>query len=289
MASNTSTLPVSGLAEQWSRPEEFIGLHFSSPVERMTVVEVILGRKTSPHALARTLDFVAQLRKLPIVVNDSPSFYTSRIFCAYIDEAMAMLAEGIFPALIENAAHQAGFATAPLAAIDEVSLDLHQLMIRQAAADGLPAQFLRQHAQPVVDAMVARGRLGRKSGGGFHDFVPSQPKRLWPELTELFLPSASQPPLVDVKNRLLYVVALESARCVEEKVVPEAADADLGSVLALGYPKWTGGTLSFIETEGLANFVAECDRLADLYGERFRPSAWLRERASSLHAFYPTT
>ncbi len=287
MASNTSTLPVTGLADQWSHPEEFIGLHFFSPVERMSVVEVILGRKTSQHALARALDLVAQLRKLPIVVNDSPGFYTSRIFCAYIDEGMAMLAEGVAPALIENAARQAGFATAPLAVIDEVSLDLQQLVIRQAAADDLPAKFLRQHSQHVVETMVARGRLGRKSGGGFHDFVPGQPKRLWPGLNELFPLASTQPPLADVKHRLLYVEALESARCVEEKVVPEAADADLGSVLALGYPKWTGGTLSFIETVGPARFVAECDRLADLYGERFRPSAWLRKRSASRHAFYP--
>jgi 3-hydroxyacyl-CoA dehydrogenase / enoyl-CoA hydratase / 3-hydroxybutyryl-CoA epimerase len=287
MASNTSTLPVTSLADQWPHPDEFIGLHFFSPVERMAIVEVIQGRKTSPHALARALDLVAQLRKLPIVVNDSPGFYTSRIFCAYIDEGMAMLAEGVAPALIENAARQAGFATPPLAVTDEVSLDLQQLVIRQAAADGLPEKFLRQHSQRVVEAMVARSRLGRKNGGGFYDFVPGQPKRLWPGLAELFPPATTQPPLTDVKNRLLYVEALESARCVKEQVVPEAADADLGSVLALGYPKWTGGTLSFIETVGPAQFVAECDRLADRYGERFRPSAWLRKRASSRHAFYP--
>jgi 3-hydroxyacyl-CoA dehydrogenase/enoyl-CoA hydratase/3-hydroxybutyryl-CoA epimerase len=191
--------------------------------------------------------------------------------------------------LIENAARQAGFATPPLAVTDEVSLDLQQLVIRQAAADGLPPKFRRQHSQPVVEAMVARGRLGRKNGGGFYDFAPGQPKRLWPGLAELFPPAAKQPPLTDVKNRLLYLEALESARCVEEQVVPESADADLGSVMAVGYPKWTGGTLSFIETVGLAPFVAECDRLADLYGERFRPSAWLRERAASKHVFYPVT
>jgi 3-hydroxyacyl-CoA dehydrogenase/enoyl-CoA hydratase/3-hydroxybutyryl-CoA epimerase len=287
MASNTSTLPVTGLAELWPHPEEFIGLHFFSPVERMAVVEVIQGRQTSPHALARALDLVAQLRKLPIVVNDSPGFYTSRIFCAYIDEGMAMLAEGVAPALIENAARQAGFATSPLAVTDEVSLDLQQRVIRQAASDGLPARFLRQHARPVVEAMVERGRLGRKSGGGFHDFPPGQAKRLWPGLKELFTPAPAQPPLIDVKHRLLYVEALESARCVEEGVVPEAADGDLGSVLALGYPRWTGGTFSFIDTVGPARFVAECDRLADGYVERFRPSAWLRERATSRLAFYP--
>ncbi|HMC14469.1 MAG TPA: 3-hydroxyacyl-CoA dehydrogenase NAD-binding domain-containing protein [Albitalea sp.] len=286
MATNTSTLPVSGLAANWAQPEEFIGLHFFSPVERMALVEVIKGERTSPHALARALDLVAQLGKLPIVVNDSPGFYTSRIFCAYIDEGMAMLREGVAPALIENAAKQAGFATSPLAVTDEVSLDLQQRVIAQAEADGLAARFLRQHAKPVVEAMLARGRLGRKSGGGFHDFSPGQPKRLWPGLAELFRPAAQQPELTDVKHRLLYIQALESARCVQEGVVPEPADADLGSVLALGYPSWTGGTLSFIDTVGPGHFVAECDRLADQHGERFRPCAWLRERARARSAFY---
>jgi 3-hydroxyacyl-CoA dehydrogenase/enoyl-CoA hydratase/3-hydroxybutyryl-CoA epimerase len=287
MASNTSTLPVSGLAACWPQADEFIGLHFFSPVERMALVEVIKGERTSAHALARALDLVAQLGKLPIVVNDSPGFYTSRIFCAYIDEGMAMLREGVAPALIENGAKQAGFATSPLAVTDEVSLDLQQRVIDQAEADGLPARFLRPQAKPVVDAMLAHGRLGRKNGGGFHDFSPGQPKRLWPGLAELFPPAAQQPELTDVKHRLLYMQALESARCVEEGVVPEPADADLGSVLALGYPSWTGGTLSFIDTVGPAQFVAECDRLADRYGERFRPSAWLRARAVGRSAFYP--
>jgi 3-hydroxyacyl-CoA dehydrogenase/enoyl-CoA hydratase/3-hydroxybutyryl-CoA epimerase len=287
MASNTSTLPVTGLAQQWVNPQDFIGLHFFSPVERMALVEVILGAQTSEHALARALDLVAQLGKVPVVVNDSPGFYTSRIFCAYIDEGMAMLAEGVAPALIDNAARQAGFATGPLAVTDEVSLDLQQRVIRQARADKLPAKFLRRHSEPVVEALLALGRQGRKSGGGFYEFPAGAPKRLWPGLSDLYPPAAKQPDTVDVKHRLLYIQALESARCVEEKVVPEAADADLGSILALGYPSWTGGTLSFIETVGPMAFVAECDRLADHYGERFRPSPWLRERASSRRAFYP--
>ena len=288
MATNTSTLPVTGLAELWIDPQEFIGLHFFSPVERMSLVEIIQGRQTSAHALARALDFVAQLGKVPIVVNDSPGFYTSRIFCAYIDEGMAMLAEGVSPALIENAARQAGFATPPLAVTDEVSLDLQERVIGQAIADGLEPKFLRQHAQAVVAAMVSKGRLGRKSAGGFHDFPAGQPKRLWQGLSELFPPAGTQPDVQTVKNRLLYIQALESARCVEESVVPEASDADLGSILALGFPKWTGGTLSFIETIGAAAFITECDRLAGLYGERFRPSSWLRQRATSRQAFYPS-
>jgi 3-hydroxyacyl-CoA dehydrogenase/enoyl-CoA hydratase/3-hydroxybutyryl-CoA epimerase len=286
MATNTSTLPVSGLAEAWADPAAFIGLHFFSPVERMGIVEVIVGQRTGSSTLARALDFVAQLGKLPIVVNDSPGFYTSRIFCAYIDEGMAMLDEGVTPALIENAARQAGFATSPLAVTDEVSLDLQQRVIRQAQADGLAEKFLRRHAEPVVEAMLARGRQGRKSGGGFHDFAPGQPKRLWGGLADVFPPAPEQPPVRDVRHRLLYIQALESARCVEESVVPAAADADLGAVLALGYPNWTGGTLSFIETVGLQAFVDECDRLAEHYGERFRPSPWLRERAAASQPFH---
>jgi 3-hydroxyacyl-CoA dehydrogenase/enoyl-CoA hydratase/3-hydroxybutyryl-CoA epimerase len=164
----------------------------------MAMVEVIVGKQTSAHALARSLDLVAQLGKLPIVVNDSPGFYTSRIFCAYIDEGMAMLADGVAPAVIENAGRQAGFATSPLAVTDEVSLDLQQRVIAQAVADGLPRQFLREHAQPVIEAMVARGRLGRKSQGGFHDFVPGQAKRLWPGLAELFPPAPVQPDVEEV-------------------------------------------------------------------------------------------
>lgn len=287
MATNTSTLPVSGLAEAWADPEAFIGLHFFSPVERMGIVEVILGARTSPRTLARAMDLVVQLGKLPIVVNDSPGFYTSRIFCAYIDEGMAMLAEGVAPALIENAARQAGFATSPLAVTDEVSLDLQQRVIRQAQADGLPERFLRRHAEPVVEAMVSRGRLGRKSGGGFHSFTPGQSKRLWTGLRDAFPQAAHQPAPTDVRHRLLYIQALESARCVEESVVCDPADADLGAVLALGYPSWTGGTLSFIETVGVAPFVAECDRLAEHYGERFRPSPWLRARAAEGQTFHP--
>lgn len=286
MASNTSTLPVSSLARDWPKPDEFIGLHFFSPVDRMELVEVILGEKTSPATLARALDLVAQLRKTPIIVKDSPGFYTSRIFCAYIDEAMAMLSEGVAPALIENAATQAGFAMPPLGVTDEVSLDLQDRVIRQARNDGLPARFQRQHAEPVVVAMISHGRLGRKAGGGFHDFAPGQPRRLWPSLSKLFPVAGAQPDVDTLKKRLLYMQALESARCLEENVVTCAADADLGSILALGFPKWTGGTLSLIDTVGMSQFVADCDALADSVGERFRPSAWLREKASSPHPFF---
>ena len=288
-ASNTSTLPIAGLAAHWQPAGQVVGIHFFSPVPRMPLVEVIVGPATSPRSVARALDLVRQLRKTPIVVNDSPGFYTSRIFCAYIDEGMCMLAEGIAPALIENAARQAGFATSPLAVTDEVSLDLQKRVRDQAVGDGLPEQFLRQHAAPVIERMNTLGRLGRKSGGGFYEFPEGAPKRLWPGLGKEYPLQSMQPDVETVKHRLLSVQVLEAARCLEERVVVHPADADLGAVLALGFPTWTGGPLSYIDTVGLAPFIERCDAFADAHGERFRPSAWLRTRARDGVLFYPPT
>jgi len=287
LASNTSTLPITGLAQHSARPAQFIGLHFFSPVERMQLVEVIVGRDTSESTIAFALAFVRQLRKTPIVVNDSPGFYTSRIFCAYIDEGMAMLAEGVAPALIENAAKQAGMATGPLAVTDEVTLDLQKKVLNQACADDLPSRFLRQHAAPVIEGMNALGRLGRKAGMGFYSYPAGGRKHLWGGLTDRYPPQEQQPSVEDAKRRLLYIQSLEAARCVEEGVMTAPADADLGAVLGLGFPTWTGGTLSLIDTVGLRAFVADCDALASQFGERFRPSAWLRERAAADEPFHP--
>ncbi|UMA66223.1 3-hydroxyacyl-CoA dehydrogenase NAD-binding domain-containing protein [Roseivivax marinus] len=280
VASNTSTISINTLAGALPDPDRFIGLHFFSPVDRMPLVEIITGSKTSDATLAAALDFTMQLGKTPIVVNTSPGFFTSRIFCTYIDEAMAMLAEGVAPALIENAARMIGAPVGPLAVTDEVSLDLQKKVIDQAEADKLDARFLRGHAKPVVERMVALGRLGRKTGAGFHDFPEDGPKRLWPGLAEEFPLTATQPDVETIKARLLSIQSLESARCVEEGVVERPADADLGSVLGVGFPPWTGGVLSHVDTVGPAAFVAACDMLADLYGDRFRPSDWLRERAA---------
>jgi 3-hydroxyacyl-CoA dehydrogenase/enoyl-CoA hydratase/3-hydroxybutyryl-CoA epimerase len=285
-ASNISTLPIDSLAAHWQAPSQLIGLHFFSPVPRMPLVEIILGAQTAPATLARALDLVQQLRKTPIVVHDSTGSFTSRILFAYIDEGMAMLAEGVAPALIENAARQAGFATGPLAVTDELSLDLQQALIDQARAAALDARFLRGHAQAVVARMNALGRLGRKSGRGFHDFLAEGGKLLWPGLAGEFPPAARQPEVDVLKQRLLGIQALASAQCVEEGVVTEAADADLGSILGVGYPSWTGGTLSYIETLGMRKFVHQSDTLADRHGERFRPSAWLRARAEAGHLFH---
>lgn len=269
IASNTSTLPITGLAELVTHPERFIGMHFFSPVERMPLLEIILGEKTSDTTLAHAMDVAQRLRKVPIVVNDSPGFYTSRIFCAYVDEAMAMLTEGVEPALIENAARMAGFAASPLAVLDEVSLDLQKLVVDQAIADGLPARFLRSHAQPVIEQMNELGRLGRKSGGGFYDFPNDGKKHLWAGLSEVFPVAETQPDVEEVKNRLLYIQTLESIRSMEEGVISAAEDADIGATLGLGFPTWTGGPISLIETVGAKHFIQTCEALEARYGSRF--------------------
>jgi 3-hydroxyacyl-CoA dehydrogenase/enoyl-CoA hydratase/3-hydroxybutyryl-CoA epimerase len=285
-ASNTSTLPITGLAQASKRPAQFIGIHFFSPVEKMPLVEVIVGKKTSDATLARALDYVAQLRKTPIVVNDSRGFYTSRCFGTFVDEGIAMLQEGVNPALIENGAKLAGMPVGPLAVADEVTIDLHWKIIRQTEQD-----LGRRYSKPVVYDTVRRfveelKRPGRRFGAGFYDYPKDAKKHLWPGLAEVFPRAAVQPSVEEVRKRLLCIQALEAARCLEEGVVTTAAEADLGSILGWGFPAWTGGTLSYIDTVGIAEFVAECERLARRHGKRFRPSKWLRARAASGEAFH---
>jgi 3-hydroxyacyl-CoA dehydrogenase/enoyl-CoA hydratase/3-hydroxybutyryl-CoA epimerase len=286
IASNTSTLPITGLAAYSDRPDQFIGMHFFSPVERMPLVEIIKGAGTSRETLARTMDLARLLKKTPIVINDSPAFYTSRIFFAYVDEAMAMLAEGVKPALIENAARMAGMAVSPLAVLDEVSLSLQQCVVHQAIGDGLPEAFCRPNGQAVIERMNSLDRLGRKAGRGFYDYPAQSRKRLWPGLMDEYPPRNEQPDLETVKHRLLYIQALESVRCLEEGVITSPEDADLGAVLGLGFPAWSGGPLSLIETVGAAAFVRACDALAAAYGPRFKPTDSLRARARDGQPFY---
>jgi len=286
-ASNTSTLPITGLAQASKRPPQFIGIHFFSPVDKMPLVEIILGKKTSEDTLARALDYVGQLRKTPIVVNDSRGFYTSRCFGTFVHEGMAMLAEGVNPALIENAAKMAGMPVGPLAVADEVTIDLQWKVIRQTEAD-LGRKFVRPVAYDVVRKFVEElNRPGRRFGGGFYDYPQDAKKHLWPGLAAVFPRAVQQPSADEVMKRILYIQALETTRCMEEGVVTTAAEADLGSILGWGFPAWSGGTLSYIDTIGIRNFVAECDRLAKRYGKRFKPSKWLRERAERNEPFHP--
>lgn len=283
-ASNTSTLPITQLAEAFPRPERFIGLHFFSPVDRMALVEVIMGRKTNDETLAHALDFVAQIRKTPIVVNDSRGFYTSRVFQTFIHEGMELLREGVAPALIENGARQAGMPVGPLALLDEVTLDLPMKIVRQSEAED--PDYRRPGSMEVMEKMAEQlGRSSRKAGGGFYEYPAQGAKHLWPGLAEHFPPAAEQPDVDEVKKRILYIQALETVRCLEENVLTHPADGDLGAVLGWGFPTWTGGTLSFIETVGVADFVADCDRLAQRYGARFAPTDGLRAMAAAGRGF----
>jgi 3-hydroxyacyl-CoA dehydrogenase/enoyl-CoA hydratase/3-hydroxybutyryl-CoA epimerase len=285
-ASNTSTLPISGLARASKRPAQFIGIHFFSPVDKMPLVEIILGKKTSDDTLARALDYVGQLRKTPIVVNDSRGFYTSRCFGTFVYEGMAMLQEGVEPALIENAAKMAGMPVGPLAVADEVTIDLQWKVIKQTEAD-LGRKFVKPAAYDVVQKFVEElKRPGRRFGGGFYDYPQDARKHLWAGLADVYPRAAQQPSADEVIKRIMYIQALETTRCMEEGVVTTAAEADLGSILGWGFPAWTGGTLSYIDTVGIRNFVAECDRLAKRYGKRFKPSKWLRERAERNEPFH---
>ena len=280
IASNTSTLPITGLATAVSDPEKFIGLHFFSPVQKMRLVEIIRGEKTSDETLAKAFDYVLQIGKTPIVVNDSRGFYTSRTFGTYVTEAVTMVAEGVRPALIENVARKAGMAVGPLAVSDEVTLTL-QLKIRdQTLADDPSAAALGTHpAFKVIEELVALGRTGKSGGAGFYEYPEGGKKFLWPELLTRYANDDAGVAEQDVADRLLFVQSLETVRCLDEGVLTSARDANIGSIFGFGFAPWSGGTLQFVNSYGLTAFVERADYLADTYGERFRPPASLRERA----------
>ncbi|MCI4644617.1 MAG: 3-hydroxyacyl-CoA dehydrogenase NAD-binding domain-containing protein [Hyphomonadaceae bacterium] len=284
---NTSTLPITGLAEASSRPEQFIGLHFFSPVDRMDLVEIICGTETSETTLAQALDYVAQIGKTPIIVNDHRGFYTSRVFGTYTHEGAALLLEGKPPALIENVARMTGMPVPPLALLDEISLDLVLTVRRQTQAD-LGSAFEKMPLDDISALFVDElGRLGRKSGKGFYEYDDGG-KRLWPGLAEHFPVGPMNDDMVDeIKQRLLYIQALETARCFDEGVITDAGDADIGAILGWGFPAYTGGPLSLIDTVGVDRFVRECDALAQKYGARFQPPASLRTMAERGETFHP--
>jgi 3-hydroxyacyl-CoA dehydrogenase/enoyl-CoA hydratase/3-hydroxybutyryl-CoA epimerase len=284
--SNTSTLPITGLAAASENPENFIGIHFFSPVDKMGLVEIIMGEKTSDAALAKAIDYVGQIRKTPIVVNDSRGFYTSRCFGTYVSEGVRMLSEGIKPALIENAGKQVGMPVAPLAMSDEVALDL-AYKVREQTKKDLGDKYEASEADFVLEEMVVnRGRLGRKNGKGFYDYSEDGKKHLWPGLPEIVDVAEDQPDVEELKKRLLYIQAIETARCFDEKVVTDVRDADVGAILGWGFAPYTGGPISYIDTIGSKAFVAEADRLAQQYGPRFKPSKLLREMAEKDEKFY---
>jgi 3-hydroxyacyl-CoA dehydrogenase/enoyl-CoA hydratase/3-hydroxybutyryl-CoA epimerase len=286
--SNTSTLPITSLAEAARDPAKFIGIHFFSPVERMQLVEIILGKNTGDAALATALDFVRTIRRTPIVVNDSRGFYTSRVVGAYLREGHLMLAEGIPAAMIENCGRMAGMPVGPLALNDEVAIDLAWKIVKATETDlGKSAVDLRQKA--LLDFMVEKKqRLGRKNGKGFYDYPEKGPKKLWPGLAELQTRKLD-PDKIDVqevKDRLLAMQALETARCFEEGVLTDVREADVGSILGFGFAPFSGGTLSYIDMMGTQKFVELCLRLEGSCGPRFTPSKLLRDMAKKGESFY---
>lgn len=278
IASNTSTLPITGLATAVPDAERFIGLHFFSPVPKMRLVEIIRGEQTSEETLQRALDYVRQIGKTPIVVNDSRGFYTSRTFGTYVVEAITMLSEGVAPALIENVARKAGMAVGPLAVSDEVTLSLQLKIHDQTLADD-PSLVADSPAYDLIREMVSLGRTGKAGGAGFYEYPADGAKKfLWPELTTRYVKADAGVSEQDVRDRLLFVQALETVRCLDEGVLTSVADANIGSIFGFGFAPWSGGTLQFINSYGVQAFVERADYLADTYGERFRPPASLRER-----------
>jgi 3-hydroxyacyl-CoA dehydrogenase/enoyl-CoA hydratase/3-hydroxybutyryl-CoA epimerase len=286
--SNTSTLPISSLAETAKDPAKFIGIHFFSPVERMMLVEIIMGKTTGDEALAMALDFVRAIKKTPIVVNDSRGFYTSRVVGTYIREGHLMLMEGVPAAMIENVGRIAGMPVGPLSLNDEVAVDLAWKILKATEIDvGKDAVDPRQKA--LLEAMVEKhGRLGRKNAKGFYDYPEKGQKSLWPGLADL-QETTLDPDTIDVdelKKRLLVIQALETARCFEEGVLTDVREADVGSILGFGFAPFTGGTLSYIDFMGVKNFVSLCETFEKKFGPRFKPNALLLDLAAKGETFY---
>jgi 3-hydroxyacyl-CoA dehydrogenase/enoyl-CoA hydratase/3-hydroxybutyryl-CoA epimerase len=300
LGSNTSTLPITTLAEGVTRKADFIGLHFFSPVDKLPLVEIIRGEQTSDEALARALDYVQQIKKTPIVVNDSRGFFTSRVIGTFVNEALAFLAEGVHPQTIEQATTQAGYPVGALQLTDELNMELF-VKIRNETRDAVEAAggvFPAHPGEAVVDRMVELGRPGRLRGAGFFDYDQAgRREALWPGLATEF-PVQGDPADVDLgelEERMLFAEAVESARCLEEGVLTSVADANIGSIMGIGFPPWTGGVLQYIngyadrsgriEGRGAAAFVARADEFAEKYGERFAPGPLLRKKAENGERF----
>jgi 3-hydroxyacyl-CoA dehydrogenase/enoyl-CoA hydratase/3-hydroxybutyryl-CoA epimerase len=270
-ASNTSTLPISGLAKASARPEKFIGIHFFSPVDKMKLVEIIRGKQTDDETVARAFDYVQAIGKIPIVVNDSRGFYTSRTFGTFVMEGAAMLGEGIPAPVIENAGLQAGMPVGPLAVLDETALSLSVHVLDQTRAD-FAAEGKTLEVSPgnlLVEKMVKElGRHGRAAGGGFYDYPAGARKTLWPGLKQFEKPAMTVD-MQDLVDRLLYRQAVETARCLQEGVLTTVHDANIGSIFGIGFPAWAGGAMQFIYGMGVDAFIARAAQLAQLHGPGF--------------------
>ena len=290
LCSNTSTLPITELAEGVNRPHDFIGMHFFSPVDKMPLVEIIRGKQTSDETVARAIDVVQQITKTPIVVNDSRGFYTSRVFGTLITEGVALLEEGVDPSTIERAATMAGFPAPPLAMLDEVSLTLSQ-SIRKAAMEAAEREGSELPAQPgtqTIDRMVDEfDRRGKAAGAGFYEYPADGKKYLWPELRTHFTRPDVAVPLIDVQERYLFRMALETVKCFAEGVIESSAAANIGSIFGIGFPPLYGGTVQFMQgyDGGLEGFVARARELAAKYGDHFEPPPLLVQKAQAGETF----
>ncbi|MGH3826327.1 MAG: 3-hydroxyacyl-CoA dehydrogenase NAD-binding domain-containing protein [Pseudonocardiaceae bacterium] len=291
LCSNTSTLPITDLASGVDRPADFLGLHFFSPVDKMPLVEIVRGRRTSDATLAAAVDLVQRIRKTPIVVNDSRGFFTSRVIGTFINEGVAMLAEGAPPASIEQATLQAGYPAPVLQLVDELTLTLVR-KIREETRRGVEAAggtWTPHPADAIVDTMVLQcQRPGRSGGAGFYDYEAGKRTRLWPGLAEHFGPSRPDAiPFGDMRERMLFVEALETVKCLDEGVITSVPDANIGSIMGIGFPPWTGGVVQFMNgySGGLTGFVARAKELADRYGERFTAPLSLIAKADAGESF----
>ncbi|MBW3242822.1 enoyl-CoA hydratase/isomerase family protein [Epibacterium sp. DP7N7-1] len=285
-ASNTSTLPITSLAEASVRPEQFIGIHFFSPVEKMFLVEIIKGEKTGDRAVAKALDYVRQIRKTPIVVNDARFFYCNRCIIPYINEGARMITEGVSPVLIDNAARQLGFPVGPIQLTDETSIDLGAKIARATKA-AMGDAYPESPADDLIFWMEDQGRLGRKANAGFFDY-DDKGKRVeyWKGLAEKYPQAAEQPDLIEVQERLMFAQVLEAVRALEEGVLMDIREGDVGAVLAWGFAPWSGGPLSWLDIIGTPYAAERCDQLAEAYGDRFACPPLLREMADKGQTFY---
>jgi 3-hydroxyacyl-CoA dehydrogenase/enoyl-CoA hydratase/3-hydroxybutyryl-CoA epimerase len=290
LCSNTSTLPITMLAEGVTRPQDFVGLHFFSPVDKMPLVEIIRGERTGDEALARAFDLVRQISKTPIVVNDSRGFFTSRVIGQFINEGVAMVGEGVDPSSVEQAAAQAGYPAKVLSLMDELTLTLPRKIRDESrrAVEEAGGTYQPHPAEAVIDRMVDEfGRPGRSGGAGFYEYEGGRRTGLWPGLREHFGKPGAEVPLEDIKERMLFAEALDSVRCLEENVVVSVADANVGSLLGIGFPGWTGGVLQYINgyEGGLPGFVARARQLQAAYGDRFAPPQLLLDKADRGETF----
>lgn len=285
-ASNTSTLPITSLAQASKRPEQFIGIHFFSPVDKMLLVEIIKGAQTGERAVAKSLDFVRQIRKTPIVVNDARFFYANRCIIPYINEGMRLVAEGVAPSLVDNAARLLGFPVGPLQLVDETSLDLGA-KIAKATKAAMGNDYPDDAVDKVVFWMVDEGRLGRKSNAGFFDYDEKGKRQgYWPGLAEKFPRKAEQPELDEVKNRLMMAQVLEAVRALDEGVLEDIREGDVGAILGWGFAPWSGGPFSWLDIIGAKRVVEICDDLTARFGKRFAATQSMRDMAASGKRFY---